>query len=140
MAAFFSQMMSSFAPAAPSTDEEAAAKENVGSQAKAGVEPAAAVPGSPPLRSHAKAVGAKPQASAAPKGSETDASAKSATASSPAKPAEQPAPTASDEGLHAFEALVQTGREVQEQHMRNLQNLFAQMFPDGRAAGGGGST
>jgi hypothetical protein len=41
----------------------------------------------------------------------------------PAAPAEPP-PTPSDLGLDAVTSFVETGREVQEQHMRALQELF----------------
>jgi hypothetical protein len=56
------------------------------------------------------------------------------------QPAEQsvppePQPTAAELGLDAMNRLVETGREVQEQHMKALQELFAKMSDNPPAKG-----
>lgn len=52
----------------------------------------------------------------------------------PEPPPPPPPPTASDLGLDAMAQIVETGREVQENHLKTMQGILQQMFPsDGNA-------
>jgi hypothetical protein len=47
----------------------------------------------------------------------------------PAPEPPPPPPTASDLGLDAMAKIVETGREVQENHLKTMQAILQQMFP-----------
>ncbi|WP_293867131.1 DUF937 domain-containing protein [uncultured Alsobacter sp.] len=48
-----------------------------------------------------------------------------------------PPPTATDLGLDAMSQIVETGREVQEQHLQTMQAILQQMFPADKGQPGG---
>ena len=125
MTAFFSQMMTSFAPQAAPPEGAAAGESDSGDDSKRAPGKTEAKPSAGPGRP-AKAVGAKPAAPVSPA---------EPAAPDPGDEAEPAPDEEKAEGQSPFEAMVQTGREVQEQHLRNLQALFAQMFPDGGKGG-----